>query len=75
MEFRFRQRGKKSLGFCRTLHATVPYLCLLLAAETGVQRDEFELSRPLSEERVAREVLVERRDLGQAGQEHLEAIV
>ena len=40
-----------------------------------MQRDEFELSRPLSEERVAREVLVERRDLGQAGQEHLEAIV
>ena len=35
-----------------------------------MERDEFELSRPLPEERVAREVLVERGDLGQAGQEH-----
>ena len=32
--------------------------------------DEFELSRPLAEDRVSREVLVERGDLRQAGQEH-----
>ena len=36
-----------------------------------MEGDEFELSRPLAEDRVAGEVLVERRDLGQAGQEHL----
>ena len=46
------------------------HLRLLLAAEARVERDEFEFSRPLAEDRVAREVLVERRDLGQARQEH-----
>ena len=52
----------------REIHAT--HLCLLLAAEAGVEWDEFELSRPLPEDRVSREVLVERGDLRQSGQEH-----
>ena len=56
------------------IHATygtiVRHLRLLLAAQTGVEGDEFELSRPLPENRMPGEVLVERGDLGQAGQEH-----
>ena len=35
-----------------------------------MERDEFEFSGPLAEDRVARKVLVERGDLGQARQEH-----
>ena len=56
------------------IHATywtiVRHLRLLLAAQTGVEGDEFELSRPLPENRVTGQVLVERGDLCQAGQEH-----
>ena len=56
------------------IHATygtiVCHLRLLLAAQTRVEGDEFELSRPLPENRMPGEVLVERGDLGQTGQEH-----